>query len=342
MFNAVLIAALAAGLASCTKEPANSITNLDPTFAAYAVWVINEGNFGHGNSTLDCYEPEAGSYHENVYTAVNHAALGDNANDLAIGRGDSLFVIVNNSDVVRLINRRNAHILRSYDLPAGTGPFKMVMINDSDIAITGFASSTVLILNRWTGAITHTYAVGPNPQYIAFTGSWLCVSAPGFNGGNEVDVIKLSDGSVTKIAVGDSPSIILAQSDTSAVVLCSGNYSPATPASLVFFSTNTATVTTRVPLPRHPFKMAADGRVLYIPADSVMTRVDLYNRTLRDSFPMDRVAYGLAVDYDTHTLYLSDAKDFTQRGDLSMYDDQMLLLGRMQTGVNPGTMLVVH
>ncbi len=339
----VLLAALiAVTISACVKNPENSITNLTTTFQTHAVWVVNEGDWGHGNSTLDCFEPDTGFYHDNVFEAVNHMPLGDNANDAVIGRGDSLYIVVNNSDTIRLLNRRTGVQLHAYAMPAGTKPYKMVMINDSIAAISGYGANSLILFNRWTGTISRTFPTGANPEGVAFTGSTICVCAPGLNAAREIDLIRPSDGSTASVQAGDDPLGIIALNDSSAVALCGGNWSPPSPASLVFINTDRAAVSTTLPVPGSPTKMALDGRVLYVPVDSVVYLFDMQTRTLRDSFKIDRVAYGITVDNATHLVYLTDAKNFAQRGDLSVFDDQMRLLSRMPTGINPGTLLVLH
>ena len=79
---------------SCSENP------LDTVFFDFSgnkgVYIVNEGNFMYGNSSLSFYDPEAKRVYNDVFQARNSAPLGDVAQSVTIWN-HMAFVVVNNS-----------------------------------------------------------------------------------------------------------------------------------------------------------------------------------------------------------------------------------------------------
>lgn len=327
-------------MSACVTNPDKTPVNVGP-FAAHAVFIVNEGNT-KSLATLDCYEPEALKYSEDIYRAMNGTALGDDATDAIVGGKDSLYVVEFNSTTIQLINRTSGLLLRTYFM-GGCGPEKMVMMNDSQMAVTGANTNQVLVLNTRTGNIDARLSVGAYPIFMQRFGDVLFVGA---SGGSELDIVRLSNASVSKMDVGNAPGQVMVMNDSSAAVICSGTYGVANTASLRFFDPKTSMITGILSMPGGPFKLARDGNLLYVPCDSIVLRVDYTTHAVVDTFIASAAhiaTYGIAVDSVTHTVYLSDAKDYSQRGTLSVYNGlTKSLITQMPCGISPGTILVTH
>ena len=73
------------------------------------VFVLCEGSFGAGNSSLYHYYPESKEVTANVFHSANDARLGDIAQSLYMYNG-LLFVVVNNSGVVFALDRTTGKV----------------------------------------------------------------------------------------------------------------------------------------------------------------------------------------------------------------------------------------
>src|SRR5512142_857281 len=123
-FAIVTIAAFACGITACVNNPNNPVQPTGLSVGAHAIYIENQGT-GSGAASLDCYEPDAGVYHSDIFKSVNNGQLGDFPNDLDAKGNDSLFIVDENGNAVYLIDRHTAKLLRTYALPAGTTPFDL-------------------------------------------------------------------------------------------------------------------------------------------------------------------------------------------------------------------------
>ena len=56
----------------------------------------------------------------------------------------------------------------------------------------------------------------------------------------------------------------------------------------------------------------------------------------------NRIFYGLEIDSQTNTIFVSDAKDFVQNSTIFSYDDNAQLLHQFNVGINAGAFLVME
>ena len=88
---------------------------VDVTLPGRGLFISNEGNFTYGNASLSYYDithsalvtNEDGS--NDIFYSANGIPLGDVAQS-AIVRGNTVYVIINNSGVIFAIDRRTAKI----------------------------------------------------------------------------------------------------------------------------------------------------------------------------------------------------------------------------------------
>ena len=82
------------------------------------MYLLNEGNMGSNKCTLDYYDCTRGTYHRNIYAERNPEIvkeLGDVGNDIAV-YGDYLFVVVNCSHMVEVMDARTARHIASLSI----------------------------------------------------------------------------------------------------------------------------------------------------------------------------------------------------------------------------------
>ena len=82
-------------------------------------YLLNEGNMGSNKSSLDRYSFADGSYLRNIYAQANPDVpkeLGDVGNDMA-AYGSKLWVVVNCSNKVEVLDLKTARRLGQIDIP---------------------------------------------------------------------------------------------------------------------------------------------------------------------------------------------------------------------------------
>ena len=80
----ILLALLALTMQACTDEPPIP-SPIDPNLAFdKGVFIINEGNFGVGNASIDFYQRDSNRLIKNVFETVNGRPMGDVAQSMTI------------------------------------------------------------------------------------------------------------------------------------------------------------------------------------------------------------------------------------------------------------------
>src|SRR5579863_957920 len=116
---------------SCKNSPTAPVQQ-PAHMTSYGVYVLNQGGTNI-SSTLDCYDLTYGKYFSNV--VISNASLGSDGNDLVKGNGDSLYMVMENSNRIYLVSDTSGKILATDTSSSFNTPYKMVLLNDSIAAI---------------------------------------------------------------------------------------------------------------------------------------------------------------------------------------------------------------
>lgn len=94
-------------ISSCKKDqyfgPIYPDNNDSISIGSHQLIIGCEGNFQYGNASIDVLNLDSNKYNKNVYNSVNQQSLGDVMQSF-LKLGDTLFVVVNNSNVIRLLD----------------------------------------------------------------------------------------------------------------------------------------------------------------------------------------------------------------------------------------------
>jgi YVTN family beta-propeller protein len=332
-------------LNSCTKNPTSS-ENETPPLTTKGVYVVNEGNFGRGNSTLTFYLPDSAKVFPNVFETVNGKKLGDVGNDM-VTNDDKGFIVVNNSDKVEVINLNDNRSLRTISFKPGSSPYKMTVGNGMGY-VTNLYRAAVTVVNVTTLQIVRdSIPVGQNPTGALFYDSKVYVCNSGFGFGNTISVVNVASMTVMKtIRVSDGPSSLGVDSDGELWVLCGGSYgdfsnpNDDTPGRIFIINPTNDTVKDSILVGGHPSNLVVsnDG-VAYFLKDGIL-RADTKTNQITFAPFIAGSFYGLAIDPASAggDIYASDAKDFQQNGEVRIYDKTTgAMKNKFQAGIIPGT-----
>ena len=120
----ILLALLAVALSSCRNEDIVFIPEEVPTTQPEytdvdGFYLLCEGNMGSNKATLDWFDARTGKYNRNIFPKANPyevKEMGDVGNDLGI-YGSKLYVVVNCSNKVLVLDKRTAKKLGQIDIP---------------------------------------------------------------------------------------------------------------------------------------------------------------------------------------------------------------------------------
>ncbi len=197
--NPLLIISLAACLliSGCSKDvPQRTITYADEVLpgdtlvkgksnAYMKLFVLNEGQMGQENATLDFFKFSSGSYVRNAYSAMNPYSngLGDVANNIRFYY-DYAFIPVTNSNLVEVISCYDETHITKFEIP---GP-RDVTFDETRAYVTSYDGArygddklgAVYRINLNSNPVKiDTIHVGFQPEGISINGQELYVANSG-------------------------------------------------------------------------------------------------------------------------------------------------------------------
>lgn len=218
----VLLAGMAA--AACSDDETFAPTRYEE--GSLGAFVINQGNMGVVDGSVDAINFTDGTYASSVFAAANGQSLGDTPQD-GVAYGSRLYIAVYGSDVVWAVDRTTMKIearIPTNDPEGICAAGGCVYVSNND----GYLSR----IDTTTLSVTGRIAVGPNPVRIAAANGFLYVAiSDGYNyNGGYADgkrVAKVDMASFTKvkdIAVGLNPGPVTADAAGNVFVVCLGDY----------------------------------------------------------------------------------------------------------------------
>jgi len=327
-------------LFSCKKENTNS----EMISTSSGFFIVNEGNFTWGNSSLSFYNETNQSVENNIFYKANQVPLGDVALDMKIINGKG-FITVNNSGLIYVINPDNAKHIAT--ISSFTSPRYILPINDSIAYISDLYSPYISIINTKKYEKTAEIFIGKSTESMLLWQNKVFVCNWSF--GNKVFVIDIHQHRcIDSIKVGIQPNSIQLDKNGDIWILCDGGYNgnpighekaslwkinPQTHEAVKIFSMPS------LDYPAHSLSINSNADTLYFIWKDIF-RISI-NDTVLPSEPFIRAInsnfYSLTVHTKLPRLIVCDAKNYVANGELRIYHLNRTLLDSKETGIIPRT-----
>ena len=151
----LVVIAFSALLSSCIKENPNGNSSTNVIASSGGVYVINEGNFLYGNSSLSYFNPTKNSVSEDVFKPTNNRSLGDVAQSIYVFNGKA-YIVVNNSGKIEIADEKTMVV--SGTISGLTSPRYFLPVNAGKAYVSDYKANAIsivdLISNTKTGSIT--------------------------------------------------------------------------------------------------------------------------------------------------------------------------------------------
>ncbi len=323
-----------ATISACKKDrDSNDITA--------SVIIVNQGNFGSSTADLSVYDPETNAITNNAFSAANPGAqLGDVAQSI-IQIENELFIAINNSRKIEVVDAQTLERKRVIELPQGNYPRYMAIGNANEILVSNLFNPHVLRVDHQTGDVLGEINLGfdseglirvDNSVWVTLPGSW-----PSYN--NTIAIISLQDYSFETIEVGVNPTRLVYDGLDKVWVLCAGTWGENN-SGLYVVNLDSKEVVITIPLSGSPSDMTynVNARELYVNTSS---KLQVYN-TVTTSLKTDSLQRGgfYAISYSNfdNKIYGVDALDFVQNGLLYIYETNgnQAHTDTLRVGVVPG------
>jgi len=340
--TAIFLISISIMVSSCVKSPTQPNGQLLPN--ATIVYIVNQGVFGHGNSSITAYYPDSSKAVTDVFKIVNGRSLGDVGNDIALYHGRA-YVVVNNSDKIEVMNASTALSLGTIYFKSGTSPYRIAVDSTDNLGFVSdlYGNSVSVIDLNTNSLLPDSIAAGVEPYGISYASGKIFVANSGGGSGNSVSVIDPSSKKVvSSILVGGGPTEILPDGKGNLWVICPGNYGDIGKVFVINASTYAVVDSmnmndTLASFIGYSFAVDQERNAAYLITGNSVIKLDLNTRQIVNSNFVKGSFYGISVDAATGNVYVADAKDYQSDGVVKIYTSSGDSTGKsFATGINPG------
>lgn len=349
--TAILFLGILLSLSSCSKDNEKEMpAPEEETGYAGGVLVLNEGNFGSGNSSVSFVNPALDEVNNGIYAAENSGAtLGDVAQNIAFYK-DYAFIVLNVSNKIEVVDRSSFQHIASIESGLST-PRYITFANDKAY-VTNWGDGTdpnddfIAVIEPANFSIIKNISVAEGPERIIANNNKLYVAHPGgYSFNNKISVIDAeSDEVKMEKEVGDVPNAMLI-TNGSLWLSCSGKPSYAeqeTAGEIVKLDLSNMEIKKDYVFSEetmHPSNLGHDGNELFYTLGKSVYSFEENAENLPESagFELTEISslYGFEVN-DGKVFAASANSDFTGNGELYIYETaQGNLLTSFQVGINP-------
>ncbi|NQZ77830.1 MAG: hypothetical protein HRT61_17260 [Ekhidna sp.] len=320
-------------------------------------YVVNEGGFGNGNTSISFYDRETEEMINDLFITANGTPLGDQAQSISIHNG-SAYIAVQNSGKLEVVNLDDFTSIATID-DAIESPRYFVGVSDTKGYVSDWGSDgvsgTVRVIDLTTNSVSSTINIGrQGPNRMLLIGNELFVANNGgFGRDSNITVIDTTTDQVTRtIQVADNPDGMVVDSNGDIWVACRGHvdFDPntfevipetSTPAAIVKINTAGA-ILSRLDYTDVGFGFSASnininaaGNEIYYLYSSNAYKLSTSSSTLPANSFLPDFYYGLSVDPKTDDVIAFEAPSFSSSGNAYFYDVNGELQKTLVVGIGP-------
>ncbi|RFM33335.1 YncE family protein [Chitinophaga silvisoli] len=355
-------------LSACRKSGTNSssseATHVTDDTNQSSFYLLNEGNMGLNQTTLDYFNGRKGDYNLNIYGEINPTIvkeLGDVGNDLKI-YGNKLYAVINGSDRVEVMDKHTAKHLGEISVRS----CRYISFYNGKVYVSSFAAASgstdgagfIAEADTSTFEVLRTLTVGRQPEEMAVVGSKMYVAnSGGYTSSNydrTLSVIDLNTFTLIKtIDVAVNLHHVKADRYGNLYVSSRGDYYNI-PSKLFIVSSTTDAVTDSLNLGVSNLAIRGDSAyiisvqwsnntgtntisygIVNVKTKSIVSNGFIQNQALT-------TPYGIAVDPVTRDILITDVKDYLLPGTLYCFDKTGTKKWSVSTGNIPSVITFIE
>jgi len=320
----------------CTDRPVGNYSK--------GIFVVNEGGFNQ-SGTISWHDPVSGETVADVYGQANcDAQLGQFVQSLTFHNGKG-YICVNGANKVIIVYAGTFQFLDS--IPGLQLPRYFLALDQNFALISQWGADgltgSVARVDLRTNTIVKTIPTGKGPDKMLRRpdNRLLVANSGGYGVDSTVSVINLNtDLEETRIILpGKNPSSLAVANFNGAphyYVLCKGSYLDADPVGWIGSIDDLNGFDTGAY--GEDLSATGSGDRLYWSEGGAIIRWDAGGIT----FFATQAAYGLSVQNSTGQVYCADARDFSSKGAVVVYDAAGQKGDSFEVGVAPGEIVIVE
>ncbi len=327
----------------------------DPPLVEYkknsGVFICNEGNFTFGNASLSFYDPETKEVSNDIFYNGNNFPLGDVAQSMTID-GKTGYIVINNSGKVLVINTDD--FTHKGTISGLTSPRYIEIIDNSKAYVTDLYNENIAIVNPTTFEKIGDLNIGHGTEQMVSHGDFTYVTSWSYND-KVYKINHITDQIIDTITVTKQPNSIVVDKNNKLWVLSDGGAQGSTygqvNSALTCINIDNFSIEQAFTFPSietSPSELTTNGNkdTLYFlngswgssVAESGVYRMSI-DEQLLPSTPFinegNNMFYGLGVDPEKTSIYVSDAIDYSQKGIVYRYSGSGTVVDSFKVEISP-------
>jgi YVTN family beta-propeller protein len=303
-------------------------------------FILNEGNFRSGNGSLSFFSYDSLKIFNHVFLDINKRPLGDIPYSMSFN-GSKAYIVVNNSGKIEVVKSNDMTSVAT--IKGIVSPRYISFINDTKAYVSSLYSDSLIILNLSSNSISGYINLGKSSESIVIDHSSAYVA--NWTGGNKIMVIDTdNDHVIDSIEVGEEPESIVIDKNETLWVLCNGGWKREYFAELIGIDTRTNRIKKRFAFPAITdsptcLQMDRNGEVMFFILNGVR-RMNINDGQLpaEDFIPNhDHSFYKMGINPDNDEIFVTDAVDYVQKGNVLRYGKEGTFISEMQADIIPGS-----
>lgn len=329
------------GFTACKKEETPPIISNSDGFQN-GVLISNEGNFRSGNASVTFYNPSTKEVQEKIFEASNNQPLGDILQSINF-IDDKAFLVVNNSNKIEVVNTSDFKLLETIDNLIA--PRYLLPINPTTAYISDIYADEITVLDLNTMQPKNTIPFSGWSERMVQVGSEIFVTKPSDirrTLSNHIYIINTQTNVVSdSIEVGFDPISMIKDRNDKLWVICNGEESKDKVGGLYKINPSTKMIESSLLFPDFSKSLSPQLATNANKDQLYFLRKDVYKLSITDTngptIPFieaeGRDLYGLGIHPTTNEVYLGDSGNFTQRGTVTIHNQEGIELSSFKAGV---------
>ena len=286
------------------------------------VLVGNEGNFQYGNASLSTFNKLTNETNHDVYKNINQLQLGDVLHDIS-HIDHELYLVINNSGKIIIIDDESFVYKREIDQL--NSPRKIIKISNSKFYITDLYANKIHVYNSYENSLDEIKVSGWCEDLKYHNGKVYVCNVES----NLIYVINANNNIIIdSISVNNNPKVIQQDNLSQLWILSGGSRQNNITASISLINPESNEIIREISLPDNE----SSPKSLRI--NNLTNEVYFLNNHVYKIDNIDNSSpqiiwentgenfYNLEIDPYSNDIYLTDAKDYVQRGSLLIIDNQ--------------------
>lgn len=322
-------------ISSCEKDKPEENFDFTNSFIN-GVFILNEGNFNSGNSSLSYYNLKTGNLSDDVFMQANSYKLGDIAQSIS-KINNMLFIVVNNSNKIEVVDAYS--LKKLFTITGFVSPRYCAQVATDKLYVTDLFSDSIAIVRLSDGIIYKKIACKGWTEQLVVVNDKVFVT--NVNTANVYVFDADTDALIDSINVGYAPNSICLDGDNNVWAASYGNSLQNIKATVTKIDSKKFEVLQSFELANAASAICANDKrdKIYFLSKGVF-EIEKSATTLSSSPFIAETGYsfyGLAVMPNTGDLFLSDAIDYIQRGNVIRYTNTGEKVTEFKAGIIPSS-----